>query len=63
MFDVVKKRKVSLFISPVTVYEIEQSNEPRCSDMLKLLKVYTLFQETLEAEELAREYIKQKVLY
>lgn len=49
------------FVSPVTIYEIELSNEPRRADMLKLLKVCNIFQNTPEAEKLAQNYIKQNI--
>lgn len=61
IFNSAKKNKILTFISPVTVYEIENSDEPRRADMLKLLKICTLFQATPEAEKLAQDYIKQGV--
>ncbi|MDA2922860.1 hypothetical protein MYX07_06380, partial [Patescibacteria group bacterium AH-259-L07] len=61
IFNSAHKNKILTFISPITVYEIENSDEPRRADMLKLLKGCILFQETPEAEKLAREYIKRGV--
>lgn len=61
LLNCVQEEKAGLFISPVTVFEINAASEPRRSEMLELLKGITLFQNTAEAEELAKYYIKGNV--
>lgn len=61
LFGAAKQKIILAFISPVTIYEIEASDELRRTKMLQLLKTCTLFQETANAEELAKSYIEQKV--
>lgn len=61
LFYAAKKNSCSLFVSPITIYEIKNSSEPKRSKMLSLLKVCALFQETPDAEKLAQDYIKQAV--
>lgn len=61
LFDRIRQKRVFAFISPVTVYEIKKSGEPKQANMLKLIKVCTFFQKTPDAEKLAIDYIKQGV--
>ncbi|MFH1713447.1 MAG: hypothetical protein ABH896_04690 [Candidatus Jacksonbacteria bacterium] len=63
LFNSIGQKRVLAFISPVTVYEVKGSDEPKQANMLKLLEACTFFQETPGAEKLAIDYIKQQRVF
>jgi len=61
LFNAFKQKQAIGFISPATIYEIEASNEPKRTKMLKLLNACNLLKTSEESENLAKHYIQQNV--
>jgi len=61
LFAFSNKKEILTFVSSVTLEEIKAANEPKRSEMLKVLRDSILLQESSEAEELAKTYIKKQI--
>ena len=61
LFQNAKNKEVLMFASPVTVEEVNSATEPKRGKMIDLLKLCALYEESPDAEDLARVYIARGV--
>ena len=62
LFEIAKQKRYELFISGVVLRELSEADEPKRTKLLSVIKGIKELSVTVETENLAREYVKNKVI-